>query len=423
VTGTAGLPRILPLDNAIRPYAWGSVTAIPELLGIEPSGEPAAELWIGAHPDQPSHWLGAEDSPALDALITDHPEQLLGAATLAAFGPRLPFLLKVLAADKALSIQVHPTLEQAKAGFADEERRGVAQSSPERNYSDANHKPELACALTDFDALCGFRPVDQTIQLFEALDVEELLVYRELLAGEDGLRATFTTFLTLQGPARSRLIDAVVGGCRALVSRGGQWAAAAGASLIAAEDFPGDVGAVLALLLNHVRLAPGEAIFLGAGNVHAYLRGTCVEVLANSDNVLRCGLTPKHIDVPELLRVADFSTLEHPRWDAEQLGPGLRTFEVPVADFQLAMIDLDDGATTVDGTGPSIVLCTEGAAELTSPDGSTTRLDRGGAAFVAPGEPAPISGAGLVFIASTNLDAPRRPKTHLVAPNRNLTQL
>jgi mannose-6-phosphate isomerase len=153
MTGTAELPRILPLENAIRPYAWGSVTAIPELLGIEPSGEPAAELWIGAHPDQPSHWLGADGRTALDALITAHPDQLLGQATIAAFGPRLPFLLKVLAAEKALSIQVHPTLEQAKAGFADEERRGVSQSSPERNYSDANHKPELACALTDFDAL------------------------------------------------------------------------------------------------------------------------------------------------------------------------------------------------------------------------------------------------------------------------------
>jgi mannose-6-phosphate isomerase len=410
MTGTAELPRILPLDNAIRPYAWGSVTAIPELLGIEPSGEPAAELWIGAHPDQPSHWLGGQDSPALDALITAQPDRLLGAATVAAFGPRLPFLLKVLAADKALSIQVHPTLKQAKAGFADEERRGVAQSSPERNYSDANHKPELACALTDFDALCGFRPLDQTIQLFDALDVEELLVYRDLLAGEDGLRATFTTILTLQDPARSRLVDAVVGGCRALVSRGGRWAVAAEASLIAAEDFPGDIGVVLALLLNHVRLAPGEAIFLGAGNVHAYLRGTCVEVLANSDNVLRCGLTSKHIDVPELLRVADFSTLERPRWDAEQRGPGLRTFEVPVADFQLAMIDLHDGATTVDGTGPSIALCTEGAVELNNPGGPTIRLDRGRAAFVAPGEPVPLSGAGQVFIASTNLDTPHRAK-------------
>jgi mannose-6-phosphate isomerase len=410
MTGTAELPRILPLDNAIRPYAWGSVTAIPELLGIEPSGEPAAELWIGAHPDQPSHWLGGQDSPALDALITAQPDRLLGAATVAAFGPRLPFLLKVLAADKALSIQVHPTLKQAKAGFADEERRGVAQSSPERNYSDANHKPELACALTDFDALCGFRPLDQTIQLFDALDVEELLVYRDLLAGEDGLRATFTTILTLQDPARSRLVDAVVGGCRALVTRGGRWAVAAEASLIAAEDFPGDIGVVLALLLNHVRLAPGEAIFLGAGNVHAYLRGTCVEVLANSDNVLRCGLTSKHIDVPELLRVADFSTLERPRWDAEQRGSGLRTFEVPVADFQLAMIDLHDGATIVDGTGPSIVLCTEGAVELNNPGGPTIRLDRGRAAFVAPGEPVPLSGAGQVFIASTNLDTPHRAK-------------
>ena len=196
-------PGLFALHGVIRPYAWGSRTAIPELLGTAPTGEPAAELWLGAHPDDPSLVPAHDDT--LDRLIAADPFAMLGAANVERFGPQLPFLLKVLAADTALSIQVHPDLAQAKAGFAAEDARGVARDSPQRNYKDANHKPELLCALTPFDALCGFRPVAQTVRLFDALGVEALAPYREMLAGPDGLRAAFTTLLDLDDPGRSSM--------------------------------------------------------------------------------------------------------------------------------------------------------------------------------------------------------------------------
>ena len=325
------------LHGVIRPYAWGSRTAIPELLGVPPRDLPAAELWLGAHPDDPA---GVPDhDTGLDELIAADPAGLLGGDVVASFGPHLPFMLKVLAAETALSIQVHPDLAQARAGFADEDARGVPRSAPQRNYKDANHKPELLCALTEFDALCGFRTVPETLRLLDALDVDALSEYRTMLAGPDGLRATFTALLEVADPAA--LVADVVAGARRLDGSGAEWADEVGWVVRLAAQFPGDVGAVLSLLLNLVRLGPGEAIFLAAGNVHAYLYGLGVEILANSDNVLRCGLTPKHVDVAELLRITDFRSLKQPRWPAHEIGAGQRAFEVPVPDFALSVFDLD----------------------------------------------------------------------------------
>ena len=389
-------PGLFALHGVIRPYAWGSRTAIPELLGTVPTGEPAAELWLGAHPDDPSFVPAHDDT--LDRLVAADPLAMLGAANVERFGPQLPFLLKVLAADTALSIQVHPDLAQAKAGFAAEDARGVARDSPQRNYKDANHKPELLCALSPFDALCGFRPVAQTVRLLDALGVEALAPYREMLAGPDGLRAAFTTLLDLDDPGP--LIDEVVAGAKRLAATS-DWAAEAGWVVRLAGQYPGDIGAVLALLLNLVHLQPGEAIFLAAGNVHAYLHGTGVEVLANSDNVLRCGLTPKHVDVRELLRVTDFRSLDQPRWparDADEAGGGWQTFEVPVPDFELSVIDLDGRADLAAG-GPQIVLCVEGTARLSS-RGESVPVPRGRAAFVAAEASATVTGSGRLFRAS-----------------------
>ncbi|HEY0167808.1 MAG TPA: mannose-6-phosphate isomerase, class I [Jatrophihabitans sp.] len=406
----AGQPRLITLDNAIREYAWGSVEAIPALLGVPPTGRPAAELWMGAHPDEPSRCAEHPDRPALDELIAQAPRQWLGEASLAAFGPRLPFLMKLLAADRALSMQVHPSQAQAEAGFAAEEAAGVPRRSAERTYSDPHHKPELAYALTEFDAFCGFRPVPATLELLEALQVPELAGYLPLLAGRDGLRATFTTLLSLSGQARERLVEATVAGCRRLAEQDSPWAAAARASALAAQDFPGDIGAVLALLLNYVRLAPGEAIYLGAGNVHAYLRGVCIEILANSDNVLRCGLTPKHVDIPELLRVADFSSLAEPRWQPSRLAEGQLVFEVPVPDFRLSVLDLvastheaSAAVRLLPADGPHLVL--SGAGEVTVDCGAECRtIRRWESLYVAPGAPAcTVSGNGQAFVASVNL--------------------
>ncbi|MGI8665594.1 MAG: mannose-6-phosphate isomerase, class I [Jatrophihabitans sp.] len=400
-------PRIIALDNPIRDYAWGSATHIPQLLGIPATGRPAAELWIGAHPDSPSRWADPtepiEDAGVgLDALIAAAPAELLGPQVLERFGARLPFLVKVLAADRALSMQVHPDLVQARAGYAAEQQAGLAPDSPERNYSDPNHKPELAYALTDFDAFCGFRPVAQTAQFLDALAVAELAHYRELLLAEGGLRATFTCLLTLRGDVRDALVAATLAGCRRLAAEDGRWAAPARAVLLAGADFPGDVGAVLALLLNYVRLAPGEAIFLGAGNVHAYLRGACVEVLANSDNVLRCGLTGKHVDVPELLRIADFSPLPEPRWQPATDRP--TTFELPVPDFTLT-VTMAGVPLELAGRRPHLVLGGERRTVLRHGD-ELVELAPWHAAFVAAGPGgSSVRAEGRAFVVSTAAEA------------------
>ncbi len=394
------VPAVLALDGVIRHYAWGSRTAIPQLLGVEPDGEPAAELWFGAHPDDPSP-VPAHHA-TLDALIAAEPHRLLGAATVARFGPHLPFLLKVLAVDTALSIQVHPTIEQAGAGFAAEDAADIARDAPNRNYRDRNHKPELICALTPFEAVCGFRPVEDTLRLLDSWDVPDLAPVRERLAGADGLRSAFTYLLTLADP---KPLVAAVAARASEVDDGDEWAGAARAVRLAASDFPGDVGAVLVALLNYVRLAPGEAIFLAAGNVHCYLRGTGVEIMANSDNVLRCGLTAKHVDVPELLKITDFRPLPEPRFPSEDEGFDL-SYRPLVPDFALSMLDIDDykGGIAVGGHGPHIVLCTSGHSRVEAL-GDAAELAPGQAAFVAAREQAfEIGGTGQVFLATTGTE-------------------
>jgi len=389
------VPSLIALDGVIRHYAWGSRTAIPQLLGIEPDGEPAAELWLGAHPDDPS------PAPAygttLDAMIAAEPDRLLGASTVVRFGPRLPFLVKVLAVETALSIQVHPTLEQARAGFAAEDAAGIARDAPDRKYRDANHKPELLCALSPFQALCGFRPVQDTLRMLDEWAVSELAPVRDLLAGPDGLRAAFTALLTLDDPGQ--IVAAVA--ARAAAVAEGEWAGVARAVRLVAQDFPGDIGVVLGLLLNYVHLEAGEAIYVGAGNVHCYLRGTGVEIMASSDNVLRCGLTPKHIDVREVLKITDFTALAQPRCSAGAEGCGPR-FQTPVPDFAVDVIDIDadEGSRAIGGRGPHIVLCTDGAVRVEA-DGASVELTPGHAAFVAAREHLfSVGGTGAVFTAT-----------------------
>ncbi len=286
------------LDNTVRPYAWGSPTAIPHLLGVEPTGEPQAEMWMGAHPGAPSRTARG----TLVEVIEADPERELGARAVAKFGPRLPFLLKILAAGAPLSLQVHPNLAQAREGYADEERRGVPADAPHRNYKDANHKPELICALTEFDGLCGFRDPAQAADLLDGLGVDSLKPYVDLLHAhpEDAaLREVLTAVLSADPEEMARTVAEATAACTRL---GGAYAPYADI----AHHYPGDPGVIAAMLLNHVRLQPGEALFLGAGIPHAYLNGLGVEIMANSDNVLRCGLTPKHVDVPELLRIVRF---------------------------------------------------------------------------------------------------------------------
>ncbi|WP_371653063.1 MULTISPECIES: mannose-6-phosphate isomerase, class I [unclassified Streptomyces] len=382
------------LANTVRPYAWGSTTLIPELLGNAPTGEPQAEMWMGAHPGAPSRIdRGAGGIPLSDVIAAD-PTAELGDAAVAKFGPRLPFLLKLLAAGAPLSLQVHPNLAQAQRGYADEESAGVPLGAPHRNYKDANHKPELICALTTFEGLCGFRAPEESADLLAALDVDSLKPYVDLLHAhpeEAALREVLTAVLTADPQEMAATVTEAVAACERL---GGD-AYRAYASL--AHHFPGDPGVIAAMLLNYVQLQPGEALFLGAGIPHAYLSGMGVEIMANSDNVLRCGLTPKHVDVPELLRVVRFEANDPGVLRPEASETGEELYDTPIDEFRLSRFVRAEGAAPTDLTAGTaqIVLCTAGAVEL-----GDLRLAPGQAAFVRAGEKAELSGTGTAFRAT-----------------------
>jgi mannose-6-phosphate isomerase len=377
------------LENAVRAYAWGSRTVIADLLGEQvPSPHPQAEVWFGAHPADPSRLVCADGTriSLLEAVRAD-PVRLLGHERACRWADRLPFLLKVLAADEPLSLQAHPSAAQAADGFARENATGIALDAPERNYRDASHKPELICALTEFHALVGFREPAATVRLLHALGVPELAGHAELLAGQpdaDGLRALFTTWITLPQSVLDGLVPALQDGCVRLAGVEGGFQADARTVLELSERYPGDAGVLAALLLNRVTLAPGEALYLPAGNLHTYLSGAGVEVMANSDNVLRGGLTPKHVDVPELLRVLDFTAAPPPVLHGRPDGDWI-CYDTPAEEFRLrrcqghpagAVVPVPDG-------GPRILLCTSGGACVRSDSVSTgLGLRRGGSLWL-----------------------------------------
>lgn len=384
------------LTNTIRPYAWGSTTAIPRLLGVEPTGEPQAEMWMGAHPGAPSRLDRGAGETTLSDVIAADPERELGAAAVAKFGPRLPFLLKLLAAGAPLSLQVHPDLAQAKAGYEDEERRGVPIDAGHRNYKDPNHKPEMICAITPFDGLCGFRPPLEAAALLEGLGVDSLKPYADLLRAhpeEAALREVLTAVLTAD---RTEMARTVAETAAAAARLAGPYAPYA--TLV--HDYPGDPGVIAAMLLNHVRLQPGEAMFLGAGVPHAYIDGLGVELLANSDNVLRAGLTPKHVDVPELLKVVVFEPSDPGVMRPE--GNGEEVYETPIDEFRLSRFVLAPGGTprVLPDTAPQILLCTAGSPKVTSPMSGELTLAPGESVFVPAGEKAELSQTGTVFRAT-----------------------
>ncbi|MGW7581676.1 mannose-6-phosphate isomerase, class I [Kitasatospora sp. NPDC054768] len=386
------------LVNTVRPYAWGSLTALPELLGQRPTGEPQAELWMGAHPGAPSRADRGEGPRRLDELIAADPEGELGAASVARFGPALPFLFKVLAAGIPLSIQAHPTLDQARAGFAAENALGIPLDAPERNYRDANHKPEMVCALGDFEGLCGFRRPAGAARLLTGLAVPGLAPVIERLAAEDeseALRGALTAALSLDGETVRRTVEVL-----ALTDPDGEYAPYARI----AEDFPDDRGVIAGMLLNHVRLRAGQALYLGAGVPHAYLSGVCVELQANSDNVLRAGLTPKHIDVPELLEVVVFEAGAPEVLEPAPVPgtPGEELYPVPIDEFRLSRFVLDGTERGIDGRTPQILFCTEGATRLTAADGTVLDLARGQCAFLpATGTPTHLRGTGSTLFRAT----------------------
>jgi mannose-6-phosphate isomerase len=403
------------LEPVTQPYAWGSHTAIAALQGRPaPTVRPEAELWMGAHTSAPSGVERAGVRTTLDAVIAADPAGELGAECAARFGGRLPFLLKVLGVEKPLSIQVHPSREQAEAGYRAENERGLAPGDKSRNYVDDWPKPEILCALTRFEALAGMRTAADAAALLRALEVSELAPLAADLAGAAelagaadpaALNRALAAILTWPAAGRDALIAAVVDACERVAARGGEYAAACAAAARTARDHKGDLGIVASLLLRYVVLRPAEAIFMPAGGLHAYLRGTGVELLANSDNVVRAGLTPKHIDVPELLKLLD-PAAGVPVIEPRPLGGGVSVYDSPAPEFRLYRAALGPGEVTLPGGGCArVVLCTEGTGALRASSGAL-RVAKGESCYLPVRDGAvTASGPAVLLIAGTGIDS------------------
>ncbi|MBW9095733.1 mannose-6-phosphate isomerase, class I [Microbacterium jejuense] len=377
---------LIPLANDPRDYAWGSTSLIAELEGREPSGRPEAEVWFGDHPGDPAV---TPDGRTLDSWIAAEGKD-------AGIPAPLPYLLKLLAAASALSIQAHPSKAQAEAGFAREEAAGIPRDAADRTYRDDNHKPELIVALSDeFRALAGLRELDATRRLVAELG-EGAAPLAERLNGEDAALSAVIGWLLSDGADAARDVIAA-----AVAGDSDEFSAELDLVRTLDADFPGDPGIVVALLMNLVTLRRGEGLFVPAGVLHAYLEGLGVELMAASDNVLRGGLTPKHVDAAELVSVLDPAPALPPVIRPRDVGDGVRAYDVPIADFALYAVTPGVTPATVPLDGPAIALATSGApvvAGTASQDEAV--LVPGAAVLVTPDEGAVrASGSGEVFIA------------------------
>lgn len=382
-------PTVYTLENPIQRYDWGSTKVLPELLGIAPDGRPAAELWLGAHPSAPSQVRSAGGAPtALSTLISADPHATLGRRVSNEFGPRLPYLLKVLAADRALSLQVHPKPHLARAGFNRENRRGIPRDAPHRSFHDDQHKPEMLVAVSQFEALAGFRGSRNILALLAGLEGPLVDAVREELTRDRsarGIRAAFARLIAARAEEGCpELVAATIASVAARAAAGSPYQRADATVLRLAQEHPGDPGAVASLLLNRVTLEPGESLFLAAGEIHAYLSGVGVEIMASSDNVLRAGLTTKHVDVEALFEAASFEPSPPlvPRQERSGTRGQAVTFRPPVREFALTVVDVDDSEpVALPEAGPRTVICLEGDATLAT-GADRTPLHQGQSAFV-----------------------------------------
>ena len=355
------------LKNPIQEYAWGSYTAIPELLGSDsPAKTPQAELWMGAHPKAPTKVKCNGKWRSLLALIDENSKDILGEKVAPKFQNRLPYLFKVLAAAKPLSIQAHPSLEQAKKGFKRENKLSIPLDAPDRNYKDDNHKPECICALTFFWALNGFRKISAIVSLLERICPQGLKKEFDFLRQKpdsDGLKHFFQTVMTMDRKSQKQVVDDAVKNVQPVKgdNKAYQW------MIDLNKEYPSDIGVLSPIILNLICLEPGQAMFLPAGTLHAYLDGVGIELMANSDNVLRGGLTPKHVDVQELLNILDFEEREINILDMKRINPCEYRYESHAEEFALSIIKVK---TDMDYYSPDkrcveILLCTDGDALVT----------------------------------------------------------
>ncbi|RJP86116.1 MAG: mannose-6-phosphate isomerase, class I [Desulfobacteraceae bacterium] len=368
------------LKNPIQTYAWGSHSAIQQVMGIPPTTDPWAELWMGAHPIAPSQVYTHNDWVSLDSFIRQSPEQMLGEKTAQKYQKTLPYLFKLLAAEKPLSIQAHPDRRQAENGFDRENRLGIKLDSPNRNYRDPRHKPECICALTPFTGLKGFRKIDDMASLLSALCPESLADELDILRTK-GLKFFFHSLMAIPIEKKKAVIRETIKTAKEQAAANPifQWI------LTLYLHYPEDIGILSPAILNLFRLAPGEALFLPAGELHAYLDGLGIELMANSDNVLRGGLTPKHIDVPELMNILNFNESTVSILYPERISDFEDRYPVLAEEFSLSVINITNAAffSSSEHKSPEIVLCTQGKADL-SCDNPTVfiHLNAGDAAFI-----------------------------------------
>jgi mannose-6-phosphate isomerase len=394
------------MENTIQEYEWGSYTAIANLLGKKvPSDVPQAELWMGAHPKASSKVVCNGQLVSLQELILKHPEDILGENIAKKFDNQLPYLFKILAASKPLSIQAHPNLTQARQGFERENDQNISKNAPNRNYKDNNHKPECICALTPFWALNGFRKIRDITTYIKKICPNGLGKEIDILRKKqdaDGLKRFFEFLMTLDQKKKNKVIGEAINCAQkyAKLDPVFEWI------VTLSREYPNDIGILSPAMLNLICLDPGEAMFLFSGELHAYLDGMGIELMANSDNVLRGGLTSKHVDVPELLKVVNFEERDIKILQCEKKIHSECIYPSKAEEFTLSVISVDSKENYKSPTGRSaeILLCTEGQAIITDFDkNEVIALKKGKSVFV----PASVNtysmkGKAVIYKASVN---------------------
>lgn len=379
------MSKLHSLKGRIQNYAWGGHLYIPHLLNIQAEDKPYAEYWLGAHANAPAEL--SDLGQKLDAYIDSDVKGILGEAIASAYG-RLPFLFKVLDVNDMLSIQVHPNKEEAVKGFAKENELGIPLKAPNRNYKDDNHKPEIMVALSEFWLLHGFLPEDQLSAILKQTpEFSELI---EVFERESYL-GLYKKVMNLSEEESDKILQPLID--RVLLQfEAGQleksspdyWAAKA--YLTFCKDGKLDKGIYSIYFFNIVKLNPGEAVFQDAGIPHAYIEGQNMELMANSDNVLRGGLTPKHVDVPELLKHVVFEAT-HPNVMKGELQADRfeRIYKCPAPDFQLSKIEISSGDQYQSETKTAeIIIVIDGDAEV-SENGNILKMKKGGSCFLEAG--------------------------------------
>ena len=366
--GDLSVDRIAVLENRIHEYSWGSNSFIPELLGeLSPAKIPMAEMWMGTHPGGPSMVVYKNERVLLEKLIGENPSGILGDSIARKFSNKLPFLFKVVAMARPLSMQAHPNREQAKAGFLRENMGKKPMDRGDRNYRDDNHKPELICALRPLWALKGFRDAEKIIDIMERLGVDAELPAAEILRkqpGAEGLRGFFIALMDIERDQRQNLLGGIVAKIEdsGLSSPEYEWIKRL------SREYPGDMGVISPFFLNLVRLYPTEAMYIHPGELHSYLEGAGLELMANSDNVIRGGLTYKHIDPPELISILDFNPRIPDILTPEGIDGPEKFYPVSAEEFMLSVISLRGKGETYESRGSrgaEIMICTDGDARVT----------------------------------------------------------